>query len=237
VRVAISFPTDPFFTLGEKDIPSVDELISGQSKTTPVDIQVDATSTATIPFSSGTTGLSKGVVLSHRNLVSNVLQLYAPETKYFNSDTTLLVPLPFFHIYGLVLGLLTSARHNAKTVFMPAFDLPKFLELAQSHKVTRTYIVPPIILALAKHPLVASYDLSSLKVIISGAAPLGGDVQEACAKRLNCIVKQAWGMTELSPGGAITPDELVTSPDSCKVIPLGPLLSLILLGNLWLVGL
>jgi acyl-CoA synthetase (AMP-forming)/AMP-acid ligase II len=202
---------------GDSVAKSVDDLISAQSKSSPIDIAVDPTSTATIPFSSGTTGLSKGVILSHRNLVANILQLYEPETKYFLKDTTILVPLPFFHIYGLVLGLLTVARHTTKTVFVPAFDLPKYLELVQTHKVTRTYIVPPIILALAKHPLIDQFDLSSLKTIISGAAPLGGDVQEACARRLNCIVKQAWGMTELSPGGTITQDELVTSPESCKV--------------------
>lgn len=195
----------------------MDDLIAAQQNSSPVNIPVDPTSTATIPFSSGTTGLPKGVVLSHRNLVANMLQLYQQETKHLGKDAVVLVPLPFFHIYGLVLGLLTVSRHTTKTVFLPAFDLPKFLELIQTHKVTRTYIVPPIILALAKHPLVDSFDLSSLKTIISGAAPLGGDVQEACSRRLNCIIKQAWGMTELSPGGAITADELVTSPDACKV--------------------
>ncbi len=203
--------------LGDAEAKSVDDLIKTQSKSNPIDIPVDATSTATIPFSSGTTGLPKGVVLSHRNLVSNVLQIYAPETQYFGTNGVLLVPLPFYHIYGLVLGLLASARYTTKTVFLTAFDLQKYLELVQSHRVTRTYIVPPIILALAKHPLVDSYDLTSLKAIISGAAPLGGDVQEACAKRLNCIVKQAWGMTELSPAGTLTGDEHVTSPDACKV--------------------
>lgn len=212
----------------------MDALIAAQQNCSPVDIPVDANSTATIPFSSGTTGLPKGVVLSHRNLVSNMLQLYQQETKHLGKDAVVLVPLPFFHIYGLVLGLLTVARHTTKTVFLPAFDLPKFLELVQTHKVTRTYIVPPIILALAKHPLVDSYDLSSLKTIISGAAPLGGDVQEACSKRLNCIVKQAWGMTELSPGGSITADELVTSPDALKVLSFYSLL--IVVGNIWTIS-
>jgi acyl-CoA synthetase (AMP-forming)/AMP-acid ligase II len=212
--------TSTFLTrssLGVAEADSIDDLISAQTKSSAIDIVVDPTSTATIPFSSGTTGLSKGVVLSHRNLVSNILQLYPSETKYFVKDTTILVPLPFFHIYGMVLGLLAVARHTTKTVFLPAFDLPKYLELVQTHRVTRTYIVPPIILALAKHPLVDSFDLSSLKTIISGAAPLGGDVQEACAKRLNCIVKQAWGMTELSPAGTISPDDLFTSPEFGKV--------------------
>lgn len=79
---------------------------------------------------------------------------------------------------------------GCKLVIMPAFDLQRFLELIQQYKVTRSFIVPPIITALVKHPLVDKYDLSSLQTLISGAAPLGADVQEACMRRLKCCVKQ-----------------------------------------------
>lgn len=92
-------------------------------------------------------------------------------------------------------------------MFLPAFDFKLYLELIQQHRITRSYIVPPVVLALAKHPLVDSYDLSSLQCIMSGAAPLGADVQDACSKRLKCIVKQAWGMTELSPAATMIKDE------------------------------
>ncbi|CAE7563644.1 4cl2 [Symbiodinium microadriaticum] len=114
----------------------------------------------------------------------------------------------------MVVGVLMGCRVRAKVVFQPAFDLERFLQLIQEHKVTRAYVVPPIILALAKHPLVDKYDLSSLKAILSGAAPLGGDVQEGCAVRLKCIVKQAWGMTELSPAGHLVPgtEGLIVDP-------------------------
>lgn len=182
-----------------------------------MNIPVDPDSTATIPFSSGTTGVPKGVVLSHRNLVANLEQLMPQEGKYITKDGVLMVPLPFFHIFGMVVGLLMGTRVSSKVIFLPAFDLEKFLQLVQDHKVTRAYVVPPIILALAKHPLVEKYDLSSINAILSGAAPLGGDVQEGCAARLNCVVKQAWGMTELSPAGACTADEEVTAADSRKV--------------------
>jgi acyl-CoA synthetase (AMP-forming)/AMP-acid ligase II len=179
---------------------------------------VDVDSVATIPFSSGTTGVPKGVVLTHRNLVANLEQLLPQEGKYITKDGVLMVPLPFFHIFGLVVGLLMGCRVNSKVVFLPAFDLERFLQLVQDEKVTRCYVVPPIILALAKHPLVDKYDLSSVKAVLSGAAPLGGDVQEGCMARLNCVVKQAWGMTELSPAGTCTADEEVTSTESRKVI-------------------
>jgi acyl-CoA synthetase (AMP-forming)/AMP-acid ligase II len=101
-------------------------------------------------------------------------------------------------------------------IFMPSFDLQKYLEIIQEFKVTRSAVVPPIVLGLAKHPMVDKYDLKSLKALMSGAAPLGGDIQKACADRLGCIVKQAWGMTEISPCGTITPDDEIVSVEFIK---------------------
>eukprot|EP01039_Chlorochromonas_danica_P009935 gene9935-10985_t len=181
----------------------------------------DPHSLLTIPFSSGTTGRSKGVMLTHRNLVSNVLQVVPLEGQYLEASETqprgtLLCPLPFFHIYGLTAGILVSMNAGAKLIFMPSFDLQLFLQTIQDQRVTRAFVVPPIVLALAKHPIIDRYDLSSVKCLMSGAAPLGEDVQVAAAKRLNCLVKQAWGMTETSPCGAITPDYLVTSVEALK---------------------
>jgi acyl-CoA synthetase (AMP-forming)/AMP-acid ligase II len=181
----------------------------------------DPHSLATVPFSSGTTGRSKGVMLTHKNLVSNVLQTLPYEGNFLKNPKkaergTLLCPLPFFHIYGLTAGLLVSTYVGAKLIFMPQFDLVKYLELIQTHKVTRGFVVPPIVLALAKHPVVDQYDLSSLECLMSGAAPLGVDIQVACAKRLKCIVKQAWGMTETSPCGTITPDNMIVTIEGLK---------------------
>lgn len=170
----------------------------------------------TIPFSSGTTGLSKGVMLTHRNLTSNILQLQPGEGKYLRKENTksgergaLLCPLPFFHIYGMIAGLEVPLHAGAKCVFMSAFDLQLFLSLIQEHKITRGHIVPPIALALAKHPMIDEFDTSSLEALLSGAAPLGGEIQKEASRRLNCIVKQAWGMTELSPAGTVTPDDVL----------------------------
>eukprot|EP00600_Ochromonadales_sp_CCMP1393_P014757 CAMPEP_0174995792 /NCGR_PEP_ID=MMETSP0005-20121125/32_1 /TAXON_ID=420556 /ORGANISM="Ochromonas sp., Strain CCMP1393" /LENGTH=306 /DNA_ID=CAMNT_0016250121 /DNA_START=136 /DNA_END=1053 /DNA_ORIENTATION=+ len=112
--------------------------------------------------------------------------------------------------------MMLPAILGSTCVFLPAFDLPVFLELVQKHKASHLYVVPPIILALAKHPLVANYDMSSVQVILSGAAPLGSDVQEEAAKRLNCTVTQAWGMTELSPAGAVTSEDEVVSVKALK---------------------
>lgn len=108
---------------------------------------------------------------------------------------------------------------------MPSFDLVKYLEIIQEHKVTRSHIVPPICLALAKHPIIDKYDLSSLEVIMSGAAPLGADVQKALQDRLGTLVKQAWGMTELSPAGNIFDDEHLRRLGGESKGSVGPLLA------------
>lgn len=172
---------------------------------------------AVIPFSSGTTGRSKGVMISHKNLISNILQTMAFEGDALvappgSRQRSLLIPLPFFHIFGFTAGMLLAAHAGCRHIFMPQFDLKRFLEIIQEYKVERSFVVPPIVLAMAKHPLIDNYDLSSLQALMSGAAPLGYDVQNAAAQRLKCIVKQAWGMTETSPAAAITPDSQITNP-------------------------
>lgn len=196
----------PLITLGETDghATSIHDIL------TTVDGSVDPASfpsvspedTVIIPFSSGTTGKSKGVVLSHRNIMSNILQCQILDKHARDrTNTVAMVPLPFYHIYGLFVALFSPLYQHHTTVFMSSFDLPLFLSLIEKHRVTRAFIVPPILLALAKHPIVDKYDLKSLQVIACGAAPLGSDIQQLCAKRLNCVVKQGWGMTELSPVG------------------------------------
>ena len=119
----------------------------------------------------------------------------------------------------MFIGTLMAAMANycgAKTVFMPAFDMIQFLELIQKHKIQRAHLVPPILLGLAKHPIVDKFDLSSLKCINSAAAPLGADIQMMVSKRLGCIVKQGWGMTELSPAGCLVPDVVATNSNDIK---------------------
>jgi acyl-CoA synthetase (AMP-forming)/AMP-acid ligase II len=179
-----------------------------------------------LPYSSGTTGLPKGVMLTHFNLVANMCQMDGVEP--VTPDDALIAILPFFHIYGLVPLLNRSLANGATVVVLPRFDLEIFLDTMQRYGVTRAYLVPPIVLALAKQPIVDSYDLSHLQVIISAAAPLGAELAGACAARLGCIVKQAYGMTELSPATHVAPDDsdrpgsigVVISNTECQVIDL-----------------
>jgi len=90
---------------------------------------------------------------------------------------------------------------------MPRFDLAGFLELIQRYRATSTVVVPPVVLALAGHPLVDDFDLSSLRFLGCGAAPLGAEVEQRCADRLGCQVGQGFGMTEGTAAFAIAPPE------------------------------
>jgi acyl-CoA synthetase (AMP-forming)/AMP-acid ligase II len=150
-----------------------------------------------LPYSSGTTGLPKGTMLTHYNLTSNVLQFVDVEN--LSPETSMMAVLPFFHIYGMTCLLNGALYRGGTCISMPRFDLEMFLSLIQQHKVTNLLVVPPIMLALAKHPLVDNYDLSSVTMMTSGAAPMSVAIAELCAARLSCIVKQGYGMSEASP--------------------------------------
>jgi len=113
--------------------------------------------------------------------------------------------LPFFHIYGMQVLMNTGLSIGATIVTMPRFDLAQFLQLHQDHRITRTFVAPPIVVALAKHPAVEDYDLSSVRQVFSGAAPLSAELAEEAGRRLGCEVVQGYGMTELSPVSHMTP--------------------------------
>jgi acyl-CoA synthetase (AMP-forming)/AMP-acid ligase II len=169
-----------------------------------------------LPYSSGTTGLPKGVMLSHRNLVANILQSSAQQP--VTEDDTLIGVLPFFHIYGLNVVMNAVLRNGATVVTMPRFDLEGYLQLVESHRATKAHLVPPIVLALAKSPLVERYDLSSLQLVNSGAAPLSAEAAETAAARVGCPVVQGYGMTESSPVTHVTP----TDPQRHRAGTIGP---------------
>ncbi|MFL9657326.1 4-coumarate--CoA ligase family protein [Streptomyces sp. PB17] len=164
---------------------------------------------AALPYSSGTTGTPKGVMLTHRQIATNLAQL-EPSMPSAPGDRVLAV-LPFFHIYGLTALMNAPLRLGATVVVLPRFDLEQFLAAIQNHRITSLYVAPPIVLALAKHPLVADYDLSSLKYVVSAAAPLDARLAAACSRRLGLPpVGQAYGMTELSPGTHVVPLDAMT---------------------------
>ncbi len=189
---------------GAEGFASLRDLL-GEGKPAP-EVSFDpATQVAVIPYSSGTTGFAKGVQLSHTNLVANVVQC-TPVLDLEPTDRVLAF-LPFFHIYGITVLLHVALARRATLITMPRFDLPQFLQIIQDQKVTFVFIAPPIAVALAKHPIVDQYDLSSVRGMMSGAAPLDAALGEAVAKRLGLKMQQGYGMSELSPVSHVIPPD------------------------------
>lgn len=162
------------------------------------DISIDSDcDIAALPYSSGTTGFPKGVMLTHRNLVSNLLQI--EQSKIFHAGETVICVLPLFHIYGLVVILNESLFLGSTIVMMPRYDLELLLKTIETYRVNIAPLVPPIMLSLAKDSIVGKYDLSSLHTLFSAAAPLALNIIRECRSRIGCVIKQGYGMTEASP--------------------------------------
>ena len=151
---------------------------------------------ASLPCSSGTSGSPKSVMLTHRNLIAQLIGFDAAVG--IGGEQTVLAVLPYFHIYGLSLIMLLNLWRGRHQVVMSRFELEPFLDALARYRVTWAPVVPPILIALAKHPVVDAYDLSALRFVTSGAAPLGADVERAAADRLGCVVFQGYGMTEVA---------------------------------------
>lgn len=191
---------DPDSTAGHVDYT---ELLACAEEPPVVDID-PATHVACLPSSSGTTGLPKAVMLSHRNLVANVVQ-FGKVLEPLTGDQRLVSVLPFSHIFALSVNLNFGLYRRWTQLTMSGFAPIPFLELVQKHRATWTCIVPPIAAFLAGHPVVAKYDLSSLQLLVSGAAPLDGVVGRRVQDRLKVKVLQGYGMTELSPVTHVIP--------------------------------
>lgn len=160
----------------------------------PIDPQQDL---AALPYSSGTTGFPKGVMLTHFNLVANLLQIEA--AGHAGENDILICVLPFFHIYGMQVILNLGLYQGATTVILPRFELESYLQVVREYRITFAHVVPPMVLALSKDSRVDDYDLSSLQRMFCAAAPLGEGLTRTCEERLHCRIRQGYGMTEASP--------------------------------------
>jgi len=200
--VARACGVEDIFTLGlSPDFRPFSSLLAdaGTARLPTIDAQVDV---AALPYSSGTTGLSKGVMLTHANLVANVLQV---DVGHMREDDVLVCCLPLSHIYGITAIQNWALAIGATTVVMGRFDIAGLVDVIERHGVTYAPLVPPILLELAKNSRFESADLSRVRVLFSGAAPLSAELSRAVATRTGADVVQGYGMTEASPATHMTP--------------------------------
>ena len=172
------------------------------ASSTPPSIAVDPVNdVAALPYSSGTTGLSKGVMLTHHNLVANVQQFLnrQDEASVIRPDEVLLTHLPLFHIYGMNVLMNGAIGAGCTQVMMGRFDMDHFLDLMSRHRVSMLFTVPPVGLGLTQYPGVPDYDLSALRVGFFGAAPLSAEMQQRIQEVMGFPIIQGYGMTEASP--------------------------------------
>ncbi|KAG9451682.1 hypothetical protein H6P81_004586 [Aristolochia fimbriata] len=196
------------FTVVTVDDPPADDCLSFSEMISSADerdlptVSIDPDDAVALPFSSGTTGLPKGVILTHKSLITSIAQQVDGENPnlFLTSDDIVLCVLPLFHIYSLNSVLLCSLRAGAGVLIMQKFEIGSLLELIQRHRVSVATVVPPLVLALAKNPMVEKFDLSSIRIVLSGAAPLGKELEEALRSRVpQAIFGQGYGMTEAGP--------------------------------------
>ena len=170
--------------------------------------RIDPSDVAVIPYSSGTTGRPKGVMLTHRNLTACAHQLR--EVVEFRQGGRMLAVIPIGHISGVMAFLQQSPFMGMTVVTLPRFDAQQFFETIEVQRITHLVAAPPLVLALARHPLVELFDMSSLETIICAAAPLKENLARACMERIGCEIIQGYGMTECmavsaSPAGSDRP--------------------------------
>lgn len=201
-----------FFTI--EDVWRVADEVTGEPFPVAIDPYHDL---AALPYSSGTTGLPKGVKLTHFNLTSNVRQNLA--IGLTDGYSVLLDFLPFFHIYGLTVLMNVGLAIGARQVIMPRFDPEQMLDLIQKYGVTNLFVAPPALLAMANLPEPSRFDTSSLTFILSGAAPMAPDVGQRVSDMYGCSVLQGYGLTETSPTINVNP------PQRIKPASVGPPLS------------
>ncbi|KAG1326927.1 4-coumarate--CoA ligase 2 [Cocos nucifera] len=177
------------------------ELLQSNESDLP-DVEIDPDDVVALPYSSGTTGLPKGVMLTHRGLITSVAQQVDGDNPnlYYHKEDVVLCVLPLFHIYSLNSVLLCALRVGAAILIMRKFEVVAMLELVQRFRVSIAPFVPPIVVEIAKNPIVDSYDLSSIRTVMSGAAPMGKDLEDKLRTKIpNAKLGQGYGMTEAGP--------------------------------------
>ncbi|KAG1471319.1 hypothetical protein G6F56_002194 [Rhizopus delemar] len=203
VAVKNNIPKERILLFGSESVNGFKPYRSIATKpiTLPLKNTYSSNDVAFICFSSGTTGMAKGVMLTHKNFVSQIRMVTDfEETNPKKQDDVIIGFLPFYHIFGLTTLVIRAFYSLTPVVVIPKYDLKDVCQLIEKYKITMAPIVPPVAVQFAKSDIPLKYDLTSLKVISSGAAPLGSEHIEALTARINAYVRQGYGMTETTAG-------------------------------------
>ena len=195
---------------------SYQSLVKDSGSLFPLNIKLDyKNDIAVLPYSSGTTALPKGVMLTHYNVTANINQIAHPHIfDYTDPNLYSIGVIPFSHMSGMTIVLAAGMYQGSTIVILPKFEPWLFLQTIQKYRITNALLAPPLILFLARHPMVNEYDMSSLNLITSGAAPLSGKLVSEVKVRLGkVVVRQGYGLTELSPVSHCCPSD-VDNPGS-----------------------
>ena len=193
-----------------------DDLLVAVEPDLGVSVTVGMNDLAALPYTSGTTGFPKGVMLTHANLTANQQQFFAAVP--VRRDDVFLNVLPYFHIYALNLLMTGAISLGATQVIMPRFDMVEYCTLVERHRATVCFIVPPIVLGLAMSPEVEKHDFSSVRFFFSGAAPLAPDPARRMVQRIGKPIIQGYGLTETSPVTHANPMDAAVLESIGKVV-------------------
>ncbi|CAF1931662.1 unnamed protein product [Brassica napus] len=193
---------------GDDDVPLPDGCVSFTELTQADETElpkpeISPDDTVLMPYSSGTTGLPKGVMISHKGVVASTAQKVDGENPHLNftGDDVMICFLPMFHTYAHNLLMLSAMRAGAAFLILPRFELNMVMEMIQKYKVTVVPMAPPVVLAFVNSQETERYDLSSVRMMFSGSGALTKELEDAVRLKLpNAIFGQSYGMTEMGSG-------------------------------------
>jgi long-chain acyl-CoA synthetase len=190
---------EKFAASGDCPVYAYGEVLEIGKKAPPPFVAVDPEETALLQYTGGTTGVSKGAMLSHRNLVSDVVQCAAWNVDAVRGEERMLATIPFFHVYGMTVAMNEALYLAAEIILLPRFNVDEALEAINTHRPTRFPGVPTMYIAINNHPRLREYNLSSIKVCSSGSAPMPVEALKKFEELTGGKISEGYGLTEASP--------------------------------------
>ncbi len=190
---------EKFSPSGDCSVYAYGEVLEIGKGLPPPLVAVNPDETALLQYTGGTTGVSKGAMLSHRNLVSDVVQCVAWNVDAVRGEERMLAAIPFFHVYGMTVAMNEALYLAAAIILLPRFNVDEALEAINNHRPTRFPGVPTMYIAINNHPRIREYNISSIKVCSSGSAPMPVEALKKFEELTGGKISEGYGLTEASP--------------------------------------